>query len=100
MQKYKKRLICLLSDKPVSRSYLSNQLQLSDRTVRQLISELRNQGIPICSNSRTGGYWIAKDKDEIQQTINEYRHRAFNMLITARKIERNELLGQMEIKMP
>lgn len=67
-------------------------LGISDSELRSLIRELRQDGYPICSNSRKNGYWLGS-KEEIEQTINEYRHRAYDMLRTAIALEKKKSIG-------
>lgn len=52
--------------------------QLSERSIRQLISELRKDGVLILSVSREGGgYWLAQSREEYM----EFRHVKFNAQI-------------------
>lgn len=60
----------------------------SDREMRQAIEELRREhpiGALICSSSGVGGYWLAKDYDEVQASYNEERRRALTLMVTMRK---------------
>lgn len=98
MQNYKEKLVSLLSENPVSRRCLSTKLGLSDRAVRNLITELRYQGVPICSSSQADGYWLARDKKEIEQTAREYRSRAIKQLKIADRMLSFPIDGQVEMK--
>lgn len=88
MQHLKERVLRNLSTVPVSRDALSHKLNVKDRTLREAITQLRAQGVPICSNSEASGYWLATNTSEIQHTISEYRSRAIKMLKIAKALER------------
>ena len=45
--------------------------------LRRLVNAARTNGDPICSSGR--GYYIAKDKDEIQKTIESLQGRIAGM---------------------
>ena len=69
----------------ISKQYLISQLASSgfavgsytniQRKVGVAVSELRKAGFLICSNSSGRGYWIAKNAEEINGTINEFAGR-------------------------
>ncbi|MDY4129517.1 MAG: HTH domain-containing protein [Peptostreptococcus porci] len=86
-QQLKEQVLRQLSDEPIKREDLSRRLGVSDRGVREAIARLREQGIPICSNSDNKGYWLARNEAEINHTIKEYRARAFKMLKVAKALE-------------
>lgn len=54
-------------EKAVSSAYLQNKLSISSRTIRKIVNQLRNEGIPICSDEK--GYYYAKDTDEVINSI-------------------------------
>ena len=81
-------------DNPITLTQLTAELafwacDLSERQVRQAISEMRKDGILILSVSKTGGgYWLARSLDEYLQ----FRHIKFNaqildMLATLRAMD-------------
>jgi biotin operon repressor len=47
----------------VSRRALMRQLMLSDRRVRGLVEDLRNEGYKICSDSRHAGYYLGTSQE-------------------------------------
>ena len=55
-----------------------------ERTVRAAILDLRRDGHLICSTGgRDGGYWLAKNWDELKEFVTrEYHSRAVSMLET------------------
>lgn len=72
----------------ISREKLARLTGLTDRGVRNIIRELREQGEPICSNSETNGYWKTNDITEILHTANEYHKRGRENLKIALKLRR------------
>lgn len=69
----------------VSRAALCHITGWCDRENRRLIQEARDRGIPIVAGAR-GGYYIADNALEIKRIQNDYRHRAYKMLETARRL--------------
>jgi hypothetical protein len=59
--------------------------RVSDRRMRAAIEELRETGTAICSSSSDGGYFLAKDVQEIELTIAEYKSRmeSFNHTLSS-----------------
>jgi len=63
------------SDKAISRDDLISlingcYLPAGDRAIRQAINDLRHEGYPICSTGGTdGGYWWAKDNEELYEFL-------------------------------
>ena len=76
-----------LSSKRVTRQELVARTNLSDRAVRRAISELRYDGIPVCTDSKMGGYWIGYGSDK-DHTIREIKSRAFKLLAMASRMEK------------
>ena len=54
-------------ERAVSSNYLQKRLSISSRTIRKIVNQLRNDGIPICSDEN--GYYYAVDKDEVLNSI-------------------------------
>lgn len=54
-------------EKAVSSAYLQNKLSISSRTIRKIVNQLRNDGVPICSDEN--GYYYAEDTDEVLNSI-------------------------------
>lgn len=57
----------------IERAKTVKELSYSSREVRLIVSGLREKGYPICSG--TTGYWIAKNKIELDSTIVQLRSR-------------------------
>ena len=89
------KILNLLSSKPISRCEMAIVLHMSERVIRQHIKEMRDRGVPICSNSRQGGYWLGNATDR-RHTAAEYRAKAYKMLPTATMLD-GQLDGQIEI---
>ena len=53
--------------------YLQNELGVSGRTIRRLVNQLRNNGLPICSDEN--GYYYATDKSELICCIHQMSSR-------------------------
>ena len=70
--------LCLKAGKEnrTSRSTLRQLTGLCDRTNRLLIEEMRSEGIMICSNSQSNGYWYPTKISEVKHYINEMRKRS------------------------
>lgn len=91
------KLLFALTDYPQSRCNLSIKLGVSDRALRKAVEAARLQGVPICSNSRTDGYWLGGSAD-IRHTIAEYEARGLKALEVARKMKARQLAGQTKIE--
>lgn len=91
------RLALSLTEMPKSRKHLCIELGCSDRSLRMAIKELRDSGIPVCTDSETGGYWIGDEK-EIDRTVKELRARAYKLILTADRLERKAIAGQIEME--
>lgn len=84
-------------EKPVTKREICKITGHSDRRVRGGVANLRNAGLPVMSLSTHCGYWLAKHESEERELINEYRHRAYELLRTASALQHSSI-GQMEIE--
>lgn len=66
---------------------LEEELGVSGSIIRDVVREMREQGVPITSDQN--GYGYAKDIDELRPTLDHLRKRALSMLRTIRKLENN-----------
>lgn len=64
-------------DTPVCSSEISKAFNVPRTEIRHMINTARSNGSPICSCPK--GYYIATDKDEIQDTIDSLRGRIGKM---------------------
>lgn len=55
--------------KPIKGKTLCFELNLSFRLVKQIITELRNKYPIVSKETDGGGYWLAKDSDDIARFI-------------------------------
>ncbi len=73
----------------------------AERHVRQLISNLREEGQHICAHPSTGYFMAANDEELERYYIKFLRARALHSLLLisrAKKIALPELLGQLRLK--
>ena len=78
---------------------LANMLAIEPRQIRSLITELREEGMPICGHPSTG-YYIAETPAELQATCDFLRSRALKSLVLEsrlRKVPLATLIGQLSL---
>jgi hypothetical protein len=71
-----------------------------ERKLRELIAELRRDGVRICGHPSTG-YYLAATPDELNQTCSFLRSRALSSLqqeARLRNIALPELIGQLNLQ--
>jgi biotin operon repressor len=57
----------------VKSKVLEELFGLSGQEVRSIVNQLRSEGVPICSGQK--GYWFAKNRTEIQETLRNLTQR-------------------------
>jgi biotin operon repressor len=72
------------------------------RKLRQLITRLRKEGLPICSvvDQNGGGYYLASASSDIEDYLRRLRNQALRKLAIEariRKVAMPELLGQISV---
>lgn len=78
---------------------LATQLDITERQVRELVSDLRMSGHAICGHPRDG-YYIAETAAEMEETCQFLRNRAMHSLTLEsrlRNIPMPDLLGQLHV---
>ena len=83
----------------ISANALARELGLSLRHLRDLITELRMDGIAVCGHPASG-YFIAQTKDELETTCGFLHARAMSSLLLSsrmRKVPMADLLGQLHL---
>lgn len=91
--------------KRVKSKVLMKEFNIKDnKTLRFYIEEIRNSEILqkiICSEAgNNGGYWIAKNDEEVYQTLNHLYKRSMQMLKTYSNIKKKyKLNNQLRIKL-
>lgn len=73
------RVLNVLSDVPKSRARLAYEARVTDRTLREEIRTLRENGYLVCSNSQRGGYWIGTESD-VARTAHELMKRGIALI--------------------
>lgn len=71
----------------VSRRHLEKLTELDGRTVRRMIERERREGVPILADNATG-YYLPATEHEKAACVRSMRHRAGEIMKTARAIER------------
>ena len=69
--------------------HLKNLLEADGRTIRLMIQQERLAGTPICADNLTG-YYLPATVEEKAACVRSLRHRAGEIMRTARAIERAE----------
>lgn len=62
--------------------------------LRRCINSLRNNGVPVCSNSN--GYWLAVTDEEVLETVKQLKGRAYAILAAAYRMQ-SSLINQDDI---
>jgi biotin operon repressor len=78
---------------------LARKVNVSQRDVRQAVSDLREDGVPVAATPATG-YYIAQTADEVDECCQFLRRRAMHSLrleSRLRKVALPELLGQISL---
>ena len=73
----------------IPRRELEKLTGIDGRTVRLMIERERRAGIPICADNATG-YYLPSTADEKATCVRSLRHRAGEIMKTARAIEQAE----------
>ena len=60
----------------VSKEFLAEMAEISDRTVRRAIEQARLAGYLICSDTDSKGYYISNDVDDIERQFRQDKNRA------------------------
>lgn len=86
-------------DNGIQVKYLADELGITDREVRKLVSDLRMSGHAVCGHPRDG-YYIAETPEEMEETCQFLRNRALHSLqleSRLRNIPMPDLLGQLHV---
>lgn len=67
--------------------HLKKMMETDGRTVRLMIQQERLSGMPICADNLTG-YYLPATEEEKSACVRSMRHRAGEIMRTARAIER------------
>lgn len=76
VMEYLKEYHCKEAEAVKSRE-LGTLFNLTNRGVRNLVSKLRQDGVPVCSSNN--GYWYSEDEADITRTIKRLADQVLNM---------------------
>lgn len=82
-----------------SAKVLASALNVKERQVRLLVSDLREAGEPVCGTP-SEGYYYAATPEELQHTCDFLRSRAMHSLALESKLRRiplPDLIGQLHL---
>jgi len=100
-----KTALCVLLERHIGRDQgitaaaIALALECPERTVRELITELRMDGIAVCGHP-SSGYFVAATPEELQETLNFLRSRAMHSLVLEarlRNVPLADLVGQLRL---
>ena len=74
----------------ITRRELERLTGLDGRSVRLLIERERREGVPILADNESG-YFLPASEDERAACVRSMRHRAAEILITARAVEKGKV---------
>ena len=83
----------------ISADRLARMCVINDRQLRTVITQLRDEGMPICGTPESG-YFVAETPEELEATCSFLRTRALRSLqleARMRKLPLGQLLGQMQL---
>ena len=83
----------------ITAEQLALALDTSTRKVRELVSDLRTDGVAVCGHPKTG-YFIAATSAELEDTCRFLRGRALHSLTLESKLRQVplvDLLGQLKL---
>lgn len=87
-------------DKGISAKALALALDVPERRIRHLVTELREDGMAICGHPATG-YFVATTPEELKETMEFLKDRAMHSLNLASKlgnIPMPDLIGQLHLR--
>ena len=74
-------------EKPLNRYEAAERLNVTERTIRGLITVLRTEGVRVCSDSSGRGYWIAESEADYKRFRAEYVSRATKIFKAVRAMD-------------
>lgn len=83
----------------IKSSALADRVGVTERKLRDFVTECRLDGFAICGSPKTG-YFLARSQEELEETLNFLRHRALTSLKLASvlgNIPLGDLIGQLHI---
>lgn len=86
-------------DKGITAARIAQILACPERTVRELVTELRTDGVAVCGHP-ADGYFIAATREELEDTCAFLRSRAMHSLVLEAKLRGMplaDLVGQLHL---
>lgn len=83
----------------VTAAELAGHLNCAERIVRELVTELRLDGVAVCGHPATG-YFVAATREELEETCAFLRSRAMHSLVLEAKLRGlplADLVGQLHL---
>lgn len=83
----------------ISAERLAAKCETTERHLRALVGELREEGVAICARPETG-YFVAVTPEELQESCKFLHDRALRSLLLASRMQQislPELLGQLKL---
>ena len=68
-------------DHAISRERLAELLAVADRTMREMISRARREGLVIINDQRGGGYYRSDDIEDLNRQLTQTHNRALKLLV-------------------
>lgn len=105
MQRPSKTALQMLLDRHIGRergitaAAIAARLDCPERTVRELVTELRTDGVAVCGHP-ADGYFIAATREELEETCAFLRARAMHSLVLEAKLRGMplaDLVGQLRL---
>jgi hypothetical protein len=87
-------------DRAITREALATQAlgeftATTDRQVREVIEELRRKRVPVLSSSGRAGYWLAKDRADVDGCIADLYARYHSIEETIRQLRQARVPAEM-----
>jgi biotin operon repressor len=79
---------------------LAARAQLTERQVRQAVTELREDGVGVCATPETGYFLAANDHELDEYCLKFLRERAMTSLVLCSKLTKQalpDLIGQLKL---
>ncbi len=78
---------------------LAAKMGITERQVRELVTDARKDGIAICGTPKTG-YYVAHTVEDLKETLDFLKHRALHSLLLASRLSNiplADLVGQLHL---
>ena len=89
------------ADYAISNRNLAQQLSTNERSVREIVHNLRMEGRLICSSRAHGGYYLPETREESERCIAEFQKQcatSLAMLAKLKKMTVRDLVDQLSME--